>query len=277
MSSPLATVVGTRVGAGLAALPGVRAVALGGSLTSPFADGTSDVDLYVYADTPPPVEQRAEILGDGRDIELNNQFWETGDEWLDTVSGVAIDVMYRSPAWVESELDRLLVHHQASTGYTTAIWHNVKSSRVLVDPSGWFATLKVRADQPYPEGLRRAIIAKNHPILRSVKGAYRNQIATALDRDDVVSVNHRLAVLLASVFDILFAVNRQPHSGEKRLLAWTEAVCELRPAGFSEQVRATVAASGDGFGLLPAVDALLDGIDELLRQTHLLDADELTL
>lgn len=252
-------------------------MALGGSLTSPFAEATSDVDLYVYADHPPAVEQRVEIIADGRDVELNNQVWETGDEWVDAQSGVAIDVMYRSPAWVESELDRLLVHFQASTGYTTAIWHNVKFSHVLVDPSGWFATLKGRADQPYPEELRRAVIAKNYPILRSVKGAYRNQIATALDRDDVVSVNHRVAVLLASVFDVLFAVNRQPHPGEKRLLAWAEAVCEVRPASFSEHVRATVAASGGGFGLLPAVDALLDGIDELVHQADLVDADKLTL
>lgn len=257
-------------------LSGVRAVALGGSRTGPFGDATSDIDLYVYTDEPPPVQQRAALIGRARGVELDNQFWETGDEWEDAESGLVVDVMYRSPAFVESELDRLLVRYQASMGYTTAVWHNIRTSVVLVDQTGWLMALKQRADQPYPEQLRRAIVAKNYPVLGMVKGSYRNQIAKALERDDPVSVNHRLAALLASVFDILFAVNRQTHPGEKRSLAWTAAICPVRPPRCDDQVRAVLKRAA-GEGLLPAVDALLDGLDGVLREERLIDVDELAL
>ena len=53
-------------------------------------------------------------------------------------------------------------------------------------------------------------------------------------RGDLVSLNYRVAALLASTFDILFALNRLPHPGEKRLLAFATQHCPLRPAGMAE-------------------------------------------
>ena len=56
----------------------------------------------------------------------------------------------------------------------------------------------------------------------------------AVARGDLVSFNYRVAALLASTFDILFALNRLPHPGEKRLLAFAAQHCPLRPAGMAE-------------------------------------------
>ncbi|MGI8643391.1 MAG: DUF4037 domain-containing protein [Thermomicrobiales bacterium] len=260
-----------RLGGDFGKLQGVRAVALGGSLVTDFSDGASDVDLYVYADELPSVAMRSRLINDGRQVELDNHFWETGDEWQDAATTIAVDVTYRSPDWVESELDRVLKRHDAFTGYTTGVWHNVRTSLILADSNAWLASLKHTADQPYPDDLRQAIIAKNHPILRTVAGAYRNQIAKALNRDDAVSVHHRVTALLESVFDIIFAVNRETHPGEKRLLAWTEAVCEARPPAFAHHVRAVLHGAAGDPDLLAAVDALADGIDALLTQQGLLD------
>lgn len=186
---------------------------------------------------------------------------------MDAPSGIHVDVMFRSTAWIEDQLDRVLNRHQASVGYSTCFWDNVRGSRALFDRAGWFAALQESARIPYPDELRRAIVAKNHPILRGTHSSYLYQLRRAVSREDGVSVNHRIAALLASVFDILFAVNRVPHPGEKRLLAIVETRCEKIPAGFAAQVNALVTGEGD---VLESVKGLLDGLDGLLKEEALI-------
>ncbi|MCB9134193.1 MAG: DUF4037 domain-containing protein [Anaerolineales bacterium] len=250
-----------------AALPQVEAVTLAGSQTSGVADSGSDIDLYVYLIADLPVSERRRIAStESRDPEVDNQFWESGDEWVDAPSGVHVDVMFRSTAWIEEQLDRVLNRCQASVGYSTCFWDNVLVSRALFDRYGWFAGVQESARKPYPDELRRAIVAKNYPILRGTHSSYLYQISRAVSRGDWVSVNHRIAALLASVFDILSAVNRLPHPGEKRLLAIVEARCAKVPEGFSEQVNALV--KGDG-NLVEGVKDLLNGLDQLLVEEGL--------
>jgi hypothetical protein len=174
--------------------------------------------------------------------------------------------MYRSPAWIEAQLDRVLLRHQASVGYSTCLVHNVLHSQPLYDRDGWFAGLQAKAAQPYPEPLRRAIVAKNHPVLRSTLSSYVHQIALALAREDHVSVNHRISALLASYFDILFAVNRLPHPGEKRLVAYVSANCAQRPPHFQTQVNELLLAVAPAgrTDVFDKVNDLLDGLDDLL-------------
>jgi hypothetical protein len=53
----------------------------------------------------------------------------------------------------------------------------------------------------------------------------------------MVAINHRLAALRASAFDVLFALNRVPHPGEKRLLALASRL-PLAPADLRSRVEA---------------------------------------
>lgn len=253
-------------------LPGVIAVVWAGSQTTKLVDASSDIDLYVYAERELPPAERAALLGDtAHALELDNRFWEPGDEWLDAASGIHLDVMYRSPQWIREQLERVLVRHEAWVGYSTCFWANVLDSEALFDPQNWFAELRAWADRPYPEPLIPAIIAKNHPILRNTHSSYRYQIASAAARGDFVSLNHRVAALLASYFDILFAVNRRPHPGEKRLLVWAARDCPLRPPEMAVQIEALLAAAAPGGGeVLARVDTLLDGLDALLHAEGLL-------
>jgi hypothetical protein len=256
----------------LAALPDVEAVALGGSAATGRADQASDVDLYVYAHREPPESSRVEIAhrfaGQPR---IGDAPFEPGDEWVDDVTGERVDVTYRTPAWIEARLD--VVEHRASVGYSTCFWWNVRNSLVLFDRAGWFSRLQARAAVAYPEELRRAIVANNHPLLRAVQSSFLHQIELAAARDDPVGVQHRTAALLASYFDVLFALNRVPHPGEKRLLAWAEELCPRRPATMADDVRAVVAASDGADGverLVGRVHRLVDGLDELLSDEGLL-------
>lgn len=261
------------------AMPGVHAVALGGSLgrtvlgtPERLIETPGDIDLYVYAAETLSSATRLEAIRSlgGRDIELDRQFWETDDAWIDGTTGVLIEAMYRNPGWIEQELDRVFIHHQASIGYTTSLADNVHDSVALADPAGWYAELQRRVSEPYPLGLRDAIVAKNHPILRDVHASYRAQIASAIQREDVNAVAHRVMVLLASFWDILFAINQALHPGEKRLVAFAEQRCLNRPDDLGNQITAIIAAIPSPLpNLLPRIDALLDDLDRCLGVPHL--------
>jgi predicted nucleotidyltransferase len=263
-ASSAASAAADRIASRFSAFPDVEAVVLTGSRQSQFADDDSDVDLYVYASEIVPTSLRAEIARGARRSEIGNSFWEPGDEWIDDETGIGVDVMFRTTRWIEDQLDRVLERHEASVGYSTCFWYNVRNSRALFDRAGWFKALQERAGQPFPEQLKRAIIAKNHPILRDTMSSYLHQIELALGRHDPISVNHRTAAMLASYFDIVFAVNGQPHPGEKRLLQFARTLCAKLPTEMEERVGALLSALPGG--RVPGlVNTMLDGLDELLR------------
>ena len=82
-----------------------------------------------------------------------------------------------------------------------------------------------------------------------------------------MSVNHRLTELLAGYFDVLFALNRVLHPGEKRLLELAAEHCVLVPTNMRAHLeKALQAASSADQTLIAAIDKLLDGLDHLLLQ-----------
>ena len=259
-----ALAVAERVAREFASLPQVEAVSLAGSRISEYADAESDVDLYVYVTEDIPLEERARIAAGSPHAEIGNATWEPGDEWIDAATGTPVDVMFRYVRWIEEQLDRVLVRHQASPGYSTCFWYNLLHSQALFDRKGWFAALQTRAKVSYPPELRKAIIAKNFPLLRRNQSSYLHQIELALKRNDPVSVNHRVAALLAGYFDVLFALNELPHPGEKRILEHAQVSCKRLPAGMEEQVRELV--GNPGGDVAKQVNAL---VDELENPKHI--------
>jgi Domain of unknown function (DUF4037) len=264
--------VAFEIAAAFGALPQVEAVASAGSRTSGMGDHASDLNLYVYLCGEVPVARRAEIAN-ARAVwaEVDNHSWELGDEWVEAGSGLGVDIVFRRTDWIQDQLEKVLRRHEASLGGSTCLWYNVRTSHALHDPGGWLAALQRFADQPYPEPLRRAIVSKNHPVLRRNLSSYTHQIERAAARGDRVSVNHRVAAFLASYFDILFALNRQPHPGEKRLLAFARERCEKKPEGMEAGIGALLDQVGaDGKQAAELCRFLVDSLDRLLKEDGLL-------
>jgi len=257
-----------KLGGMFSALPQVEAVALAGSQTSGSVDRISDIDLYVYTTGLIPLADRQALLAASGGVsraDLDLQFWDRGDEWFDAGTGIEVDVIYWDTTWITEQIDRVLVHHQAGMGYTTSFWHTIQNSMVLFDRRGWFAGLQEKAAQPYPEELRLEIIRKNQPVLRSVIPSYLHQIEKAIQRGDLVSLNHRVAALLTSYFDVLFALNRLPNPGEKRLLQIAVERCARLPLGMREQVEDVLRAAALLEDDLPGkINRLVDNLDRLL-------------
>jgi hypothetical protein len=166
---------------------------------------------------------------------------------------------------MDAQVRRALDQHLPQGGYSTCFWRTVRDGEIVFDRDGWLGALQQHSRAPYPDALRRAIIAHNHPVLRQNISSYRAQIAKAVARRDLVSLNHRVAALLASYFDILFALNGVLHPGEKRQVALAQRECALLPAGFPEDLYEVLRYAGSDSGRLEsAVDQLLDRLDVVL-------------
>lgn len=264
-----------RIAAHFTPLPQVAAIAIAGSQMAGTSNPSSDLDIYIYTRGDVPLEMR-QALADARatgraDVGMDE--WGAGDMWTDRDSGRDLDLIYFETLWMEQGLDRLLVHHQPSLGYTTAFWSTLQRSFRLFDRDGWFAMMQSRAAMPYPEPLRRAIIAKNFYILRDKIPSYFHQLEASVRRRDRVMVNHQVTGLLASYFDVLFALNRVPHPGEKRQIRYVQTLCPARPADMEAQLEGVlnaVAAPWDNTPLLETVTLLIDDLESLLRGVNVL-------
>jgi hypothetical protein len=252
----------------LASFPQVVAVALGGSQASRAADANSDIDLSIYTEgdvSPAAHATLIEQSGGATRADQNLPYWGGVNVWVHAPSGITVDCMYVSTGWMEEQVTRVMEQHQPSLGYTTSFCRTVQHAHRLYDPHGWFEALQARTRETYPEALRRNIIAHNHPVLRTIITSYLYQIENAVRRSDVVSVNHRVAALLASYFDIVFALNRVLHPGEKRLLAFAHRECTALPPAMETDIAAVLIAAGTASAeVIVHLTRLLDRLDELL-------------
>lgn len=257
-------------------LPQVEAVALGGSrgTASGGGDAASDVDLYLYSGAEISLDARREIIaqvGGALRADIGQNYWGASDNWVDAASGIEVDTMYFETVWLEEQVRRVMDEHQPGMGYSTCFCYTIQQSCVYYDPRGWFAGLQARCAAPYPEALRSNIVRYNHPLLRGIISSYFHQIEKAARRSDLVSIHHRLAALLASYFDILFAVNRQLHPGEKRLVESVLRTCNRIPRDFEHDVQAVLQAAGCDADKVPGrLTHMLDHLDELLQEEGLL-------
>ena len=95
--------------------------------------------------------------------------------------------------------------------------------------------------------------------------AYYFQIEKAIKRKDYVSINHRLAALLASYFDILFAINEMPHPGEKKLVNILKEKATKLPFDMEKNLNdLLISTASFNERILAEVNKLVDNLDNLL-------------
>lgn len=222
--------------AALSALPEVEAIALGGSRAGEVFDEKSDYDVYLYCTAPVSEDVRRELLGRYCSaLEIGNHFWEYEDNCT-LKNGIDIDILYRGLDAFIRDVASVVEDCQPQNGYTTCMWHNLRTCKIVYDRDGRLAAAKARFDVPYPALLKERIIDRNRKLLRGSMPAYETQIAKAVKRGDLVSVNHRTAAFLESYFDVLFALNGRTHPGEKRLVQLCRQQCEILPERFEENL-----------------------------------------
>ncbi len=251
----------------LAALPQVEAIALGGSRAGETYDEKSDYDVYLYCTGPVERQQKLPILQKYCSyMELSNHFWELEDNCT-LKNGIDMDILYRNMEEFGREVAAVVEDHQAHNGYTTCMWHNLRTCKILYDPQGKLQALKDRFSVPYPTQLQENIIQNNMKLLYDYMPAYYYQIQKALDRGDWVSVNHRCAAFMESYFDVIFAMNGQTHPGEKRLVSLCKAQCEILPRNFEEHIQALYQnLFQDGAQVMALLDSMISELKCALQE-----------
>ncbi len=220
----------------LSELEQVEAIALGGSRAGTAYDDNSDYDVYLYCTAPVSEEIRREILsGYCSVMEIGNHFWEYEDNCT-LNHGVDIDILYRSLDDFVNDVASVVEGFHARNGYTTCMWHNLITCKIVYDRDGRLHAAKKRFDIPYPAKLKDNIIDRNMKLLCRSMPAYDHQIAKAVGRNDRVSINHRTAAFLESYFDVLFARNELTHPGEKRLMQLCRTQCTVLPDNFEDNL-----------------------------------------
>jgi predicted nucleotidyltransferase len=243
-----------------AQIDSVEAVTLGGSLATGKANASSDIDLYIYSNESIPVELRANIIeGRSSQMQLNNTFWETEDYWIEKESSIKVEAIYRGE-WPVEALKDIFNNNRAHMGFSTSIWHNITTSKILFDRIGWYAALQKIAAVSYPQSLAKAIIHKNFALLKGSLAEHPTQLALAAKRNDVIHVHHRIDMILSSYFDILFALNRTLHPGDKRMLSYAQELT-YTPKGMLEDVTNLVTNQDNA---IAKVKQLIDRLEALL-------------
>lgn len=241
-------------------LPQIEAIALGGSRAGTQFDESSDYDIYLYCTEEIPENIRKDILLPYcSHLELSNHFWEPEDNGT-FQNGIDFDILYRNLNLFTTDVARTVEQYVASNAYSTCMWHNLLTCKILYDRDGRLAAAKERFSVPYPEQLRHNILTQNWRLLTNSMSAYRHQIEKAARRGDLVSINHRVAAFLETYFDVVFALNRKTHPGEKRLVSLCLSQCPLLPNHFEDNINQLLSH------LFGSADILIDDMDRILTE-----------
>lgn len=225
----------------------VKAVVLAGSVSSHQNDNLSDYDIYVYSDKEIPVTFRNELAKKySNKYETDNRYFETGDEWILKDSKICFDFMFRSTDWIQNEINKTLREYNASNGYTTCFLYNIQNSQILYEKENWFSDIQKQLKIKYPPKLKKNIIKRNIMLICDKQNAsYYEQIEKAINRNDLISINHRITAFFASYFDIIFAINEIYHPGEKRLIKYCKENCKILPQNFEENITELMSESNN--------------------------------
>lgn len=197
----------------------IDAILLGGSRATNTYDEKSDYDFYVYINKPISSEVRKKVLDKYCSyMEYGNEFWELEDDGI-LNNGIEIEFIYRSIIDIENMM-KSLQDKNVGHGYTTCFLDNLLDSKIMFDKTGKLLQLKEENKNTLNAVLAKKIIEENYPLIKDSMPALLGQVKKAVGRNDLLSINHRITEYFAIYFDIVFAVNLEPHPGEKRMLEY---------------------------------------------------------
>jgi hypothetical protein len=237
----------SRLVAALAPVPGIEAIALGGSRARGTATASSDYDIGLYYRGRRPIDiaalstVAASLDDRGAKAEVTPLGgwgpWIDGGGWL-RIDGIHVDLLYRDLDRVTTAIDdaqagRVEPHYQPGHPHAflpTIYVGEAANARRLHDPAGSLAALQARTT-PYPPALAAAL----HKRFAWEASFALANARKSLDHGDVSYLAGCAFRAVASLCQVLFALNGKWLLNEKGAVAAVDGFA-LKPADFSRRV-----------------------------------------
>jgi hypothetical protein len=244
-----------------ASYPGVRAIALTGSVARGEADDASDIDLLLYYDELPTEEEvqatRLQVGGSERIFFLGDPKEGSFAESY-AVDGVKHDFAHATIATWERDMDVVLEQHECDSPMQKALSGILDA--VALHGAELLGGWKARAAR-YPDALAEAMV-KRH--LRFYPPWVPEKHAA--DRDDLLFLYEILTEAERNILGVLMGLNRVYHWGEYKRMDSFLARLPIAPVNLSSRLKAILRAEPH-----TAVQQLGSLIDETfaLVETHM--------
>lgn len=247
-----------RIVALLSAIPGVEALALGGSHARGTQRPDSDLDVGLYYHEAAPfdlnaVRRAAEEIAGGTPVDVTDFYgwgaWVNGGAWIHTPAG-KVDFIYRNIEQVQRTIDeakRGVTHHdfdqQPAYGfYSVTYLGETHVNAPLYDPHGVLADLKAQV-AVYPPALTEKTLAGNL-WMAEFSLLHAEGFARA---GNVYTTAGALTRAASFVTQALFALNETYFITDKTALKEIAAF-PIAPGGYAERLARVLGALGESPG-----------------------------
>jgi len=206
---------------------GEYGIALGGAHAKGNADGESDVDLYLFANTVLPAEERTRRVAAFSPEVEGAYSWQGDGASPDTGTdfrfrGYRIECWLRNAEHIErtiAECQQGVVKREFVTWTTTGFYNHCCLSDVKVmmpveDPCGIIARWKSQV-AVYPSKLRETIIRQHLGGAEFWPDNFH--YLSAIERADVIYTSGIVQQVVHNLIQVLFALNESYFPGDKQL------------------------------------------------------------
>ena len=198
--------------------PSLHAIGKTGGEALP-TDGFSDIDLFLFCEQIPSLDDRASCLRSVADHVMVAEFGETEHLHWGLVDSVLIGaqevyLMFFTLDAFEASVEAILrgerTEREENYFYPTGRLASIQGMHTFYDPDGFLVNLKSRISV-YPDSLRNAILSHCLPKIDDEEDFMR-----AIWRKDVLFYHATLDLALDRFLQALFALNRVYFPSRKR-------------------------------------------------------------